>query len=81
MYKRQVKHSATDASRFCNNFGIDFAVASIFVFLKMCASKPLCWGGFLRLLFDLFVDLLPHCIVSTFKEEEEDAEKVENARG
>jgi len=44
----------------------------------MCASKPLCWGGFLRLLFDLFVDLLPHRIVSTFKEEEEeDAEKVE----
>jgi hypothetical protein len=48
----------------------------------MCASKPLCWGGFLRLLFDLFVDLLPHRIVSTFKEEEEeDAEKVENTRG
>jgi hypothetical protein len=64
-----VKHKATEASRFCNSFGTtptegedEDEFGEEFVF-KMCASKPLCAGGFLRLLsFDL-MDLLPHWMV------------------
>jgi hypothetical protein len=65
-----VKHKATDASRFCNSFGTtptptEEEDGEEFVF-KMCASKPLCAGGFLRLLsFDL-MDLFPHWMVVLF---------------